>query len=276
MNRTCKVTRIGFQAFQWCSDLTSVTIPNSVIDIGFQAFQYCSGLTSVTIPNSVTRIGGSAFSSCTGLTSVTIGNSVTSIGSDAFNYCIGLTSVTLPNSVIDIGSYAFYRCSGLTSFTIPNSVISIGGSAFDGCTGLTSVIIPNSVTSIGYKAFGRVDFLTIVSQIENPFAIEGKSSGYGPFSLNTFNNATLYVPVGTIDKYRATEGWKDFLFIEEGTGPNGGDTPETKKCATPTIGYKNGKLTFNCTTEGVICQSTITDADISSYNLHILPLIKNA
>jgi len=86
------------------------------------------------------------------------------------------------------------------------------------------------------------------------------------FTTNTLNNATLYVPVGTKEKYKATQGWQDFLFIEEGDGPNGGggDTPEAKKCAKPTIGYQNGKLTFNCDTEGATCQYTITDSDIKS------------
>ena len=65
--------------------------------------------------------------------------------------------------------------------------------------------------------------------------------------------------------YKSTEGWKDFLFIEEGTGGSGGGTtPE--KCAKPTISYNNGKLTYNCETEGATCQSTITDADIKSYS----------
>lgn len=56
---------------------------------------------------------------------------------------------------------------------------------------------------------------TVISLIENPFKIIGQPSGYSIFSPNTFNNATLYVPKGTIDKYRATEGWKDFKNILE-------------------------------------------------------------
>lgn len=77
-------------------------------------------------------------------------------------------------------------------------------------------------------------------------------------------NATLYVPVGTIDKYKATTGWKEFLFIEEGTGGDTPVTPEPKQCAKPTIAYKNGKLLFNCDTEGATCAYTITDSDIKS------------
>ena len=265
MNRTRKVTSIGNWAFSGCGGLTSVTIPNSVTSIGQEAFYGCSGLTSVTIPNSVTSIGNTAFYGCSGLTSVTIGNSVTSIGNSAFSGCSGLTSVTIPNSVTRIESGAFYYCSGLTSITIPNSVTSIGEGAFILCSSLTSVTIPNSVTSIGNEAFSGCSGLTsVISLIEEPFKIYGKSSDFRTFDLDVFNNVTLFVPVGTIDKYKSTEGWKDFLFIEEGTGPNGGGTPTIQKCDKPTISYQKGKLTFNCTTEGAVCQYTITDNDIQS------------
>ena len=256
------VTSIGNYAFSDCYGLTSVTIPNSVTSIGSSAFAYCYRLTSVTIGNSVTSIGNYAFAGCSGLTSITIPNSVTSIGGSAFSGCKGLTSVTIPNSVTSIGDDAFNGCSGLTSVTIGNSVTSIGDGAFRECSGLTSITIPNSVTSIGNRAFEGVDIPTVISLIENPFTITGKTSGYRTFSQNTFNNATLYVPKGTIEKYKATDGWKDFLFIEEGTG--GGDTPETQKCEKPTISYENGKLTFTSETEGAVCQYSITDTDIKA------------
>ena len=132
------VTSIGSSAFEDCSGLTSVTIPDSVTSIGYHAFYNCSGLTSVTIPDSVTSIGYAAFDGCSGLTSVTIGNSVISIGDRAFSWCSGLTSITIPDSVISIGESAFSGCSGLTSVTIPDSVTSIGRSAFN-CNDLTDV-----------------------------------------------------------------------------------------------------------------------------------------
>ena len=300
MNRTRKVTSIGENAFRDCFTLYYVTIPNSVTSIGKDAFSGCTGLkkvivqdiaawcgisfgsenanplyyahhlysdenaeiTNLVIPNSVTSIGDWAFSRCSGLTSVTIPNSVTSIGDYTFYVCSGLTSVTIGNSVTSIGNGAFAGCSGLTSITIPNSVTSIGSEAFYYCSGLTSVTIGSGVTSIGSSAFDGVDIPTVVSLIENPFAITGKTSNSRTFTQNTFMNATLYVPKGTKEKYKSTTGWKDFVFIEEGAG--GGDTPETQKCATPTISYENGKLTFSCTTEGATCQYSITDTDIKA------------
>ena len=256
------VTSIGAEAFYGCSGLTSVTIPNSVTSIGSYAFEGCSKLTSVTIPNSVTSIKDYAFYNCSSLTSITIGNSVTSIGSSAFANCSGLTSVTIGNSVTSIGNSAFWGCSGLTSVTIPNSVTSIGNYAFYNCSGLTSVTIGSGVTSIEICAFDGVDIPTIISLIENPFKITGNISNFRTFTQNTFLNATLYVPKGTIEKYKATDGWKDFLFIEEGTG--GGDTPTTQKCEKPTISYENGKLTFRSATDGAVCQYSITDTDIKA------------
>ena len=85
----------------------------SVTSIGSSAFDGCTGLTGVEIPNCVTSIGNYAFRGCTSLASVVIPNSVTSIGSEAFYKCTSLTSIVIPNSVTSIGSEAFYDCSKL-------------------------------------------------------------------------------------------------------------------------------------------------------------------
>ena len=110
-----------------------VPVDGSVTSIGNSAFDGCTGLTRITIPDSVTSIESWAFDGCTGLTGITIPDSVTEIGWYAFRGCTGLTSITIPNSVTSIGNSAFYGCTGLTSITIPNSVKSIGKLAFDGC-----------------------------------------------------------------------------------------------------------------------------------------------
>ena len=84
------------------------------------------------------------------------------------------------------------------------------------------------MTSIGNSAFDGVDIPTVISLIENPFTITGKTSNSRTFSQNTFNNATLYVPKGTIYKYKTTGGWKDFVNIVEGT-PTGITSITTKE-----------------------------------------------
>ena len=256
------VTSIGESTFINCYSLTSVTIPNSVTSIGESAFSNCIGLTSVTIPNSVTSIGNGAFSGCKGFTSVTIPNSVTSIGNGAFSSCKGLTLITIPNSVTSIGNGSFKDCIGLTSVTIGNSVTSIGSEAFRNNSALTSVTIGNSVTSIGEYAFDGADIPIITSLIETPFAIKGKTSSGRVFTLNTYNNATLYVPKGTIDKYKTTDGWKGFVFIEESDTPPTPPTPKT--CEKPTIIYRNGNLMFTSSTEGATCYYSIIDTDIKT------------
>ena len=172
-----QVTSIGYNAFNGCTGLTSVEIPNSVTSIGDNAFSGCTGLKSLTIGNLVESIGYAAFAGCEGLTSLTIPNSVTSIGDQAFYRCAGLTSVKIPNSVTSIGEYAFSGCTGLTSVEIPNSVTSIGECAFYQCTGLASVEIPNSVTSIGDNAFSGC---TGLKSVEIPNSV--KSIGNSAFS----------------------------------------------------------------------------------------------
>ena len=172
----------------------------------------------MTIPSSVTSISNYVFSGCSGMSSVIIPNSVTTIGDGAFWGCNGLSSVTIPNGVTSIGSYAFAYCSGLSSLVIPNSVTTIGFSAFVGCN-LDFVTIGKGVTNIGKSAFGDrwADPTNVILRIENPFPILGVSIGDidSEFSWSTFENGILYVPVGTKEKYEATQGWNEFQNIKE-------------------------------------------------------------
>lgn len=141
------VVAVGKKAFDFCSNLTSVTINGG--SIGEAAFRWCSNLTSVTINGG--SIGSNAFASCENLKNVTLGDNVTSIGYNAFGNCENLESVTINGG--SIGMYAFDGCSNLKSVTLGDNVTTIGGSAFSNCSNLMSITLGEKITSIGNDAF---------------------------------------------------------------------------------------------------------------------------
>ena len=165
INSGCRL--IWNSAFSNCSKLTSVIVPDGVVQIGDYAFFYCDSLTSINIPDGVTKIGESAFYNCESLTSITIPDGITSIGEYTFNNCESLTSVTIPESVSEIGYSAFFGCSKLTSINIPSGVTSIGNWAIGRCGSLTTINIPKTVTTIGEGAFSSCYNLNIFCEAES-------------------------------------------------------------------------------------------------------------
>lgn len=255
---TFSVTSIAMNAFEGCTGITSVSIPNSVISIGGSAFERCTGLSAVTIPNSVTFIGEGAFSKCSGLTSITIPNSVTTIGVAAFSDCTWLssvffnadscslngpifarchlfTSITFGNNVKRIPGYLCENCTSLTIVTIPDSVNSIGGYAFENCSGLTSVTLGSGVTFIGTAAFYQCDHITqMISYAPVPPPLYNGTGFYG-----VPNNIPVYVPTASISNYQAAPGWSVFTnYI--------GIVPYaiTATSANPTMGSVTGGGTY--------------------------------
>ena len=182
------VTSIANNAFEYCSQVSGVVIPNSVTSIGNWAFVN-AGLTSVTVPLSVTNIGYSAFGGWSSvLSSITVDGAnpvyasaggvlfnkplttllqspphltggyaipdgVTNIADRAFIYS-SLSDVTFPGSVLSIGNYSFYNDNNLIGVTIPDNVASIGSYAFDACYNLTSATLGGGVTTLGGGVFG--------------------------------------------------------------------------------------------------------------------------
>ena len=244
------VTSIGEGAFQNCTDLTSIEIPNTVTYISKNAFSGCVQLTEVNLPDKVNYIGDQAFAGCTGLTNVTIPNSVRTLGWNTFYGCTGLTHVTLSQSLRQLsGTFAgctsltsvdiprsvtvldgtFTGCAALTAVDLPSSLTTIGERTFDGCSSLTSVYIPNSVTSIGNMAFSN----TALTDIEIPASVStlGENAFYGCdqlgsvtsrsvnppvmansdcFSESAYALAMLVVPAAGYDSYRTTDWWNLF------------------------------------------------------------------
>lgn len=185
------IRSIGSYAFCNNDYLTSITIPDTVIEIGKNPFSLCSDLTDIHVsPNSpmlavidgvlfskydkklicypcgfektayevpigVRTIGSSAFSGCHNLVNITIPDSVIEIGDMAFLSCRNLDGITIPDSVIKIGTCAFIYCFNLVSIEISNNITEIGERTFDNCINLIDITIPDSVTKVGYRTFFR-------------------------------------------------------------------------------------------------------------------------
>ena len=224
---------IGSYAFEQCSTLTSITIPDSVTGFGECAFYFCVNLININIPDGVRNFGDYAFEGCTNLSGITIPNGVTFIGDSAFKLC-DLTSITIPDSVIIIGDNPFEVCGGMTSFygkfasadnrcliidgvlksfapsglttyTIPDGVTSIGNYAFSWSC-LERITIPDSVTEIGEGAFSRTDNLTSVyckpttpPRLHRYIGFDTNASGF-----------KIYVPAESVDAYKNAEYWSDY------------------------------------------------------------------
>lgn len=190
------------------SRLTSITIPASVTSIGYRAFEGCSGLTSVTVPDSVTFIGGVAFANTPWYDSKSVG--MVYIGKVAYKYKGEMprgNSVVIKKGTVSISPFAFDGCSNLTSVTICNSVTSIGHRAFEGCIGLTSVTIPSSVTKIGDRAL-YCEYLREIYSL-NPEPPEIGEETFCPSYASGFK-LRVYVPEGSISKYKKARYWERF------------------------------------------------------------------
>ena len=220
---------IGDNAFRVCSELTSIDIPASVTSIGEDAFYGCTRLTAVTLHDGLESIGDYAFYGCTSLTAIDIPASVTSIGAGAFDGCSSLAAVTLPEGLQSIGDYAFDGCTSLTAIRIPGTVKTVGMYSFQDCSALASLELAEGVKELGHLAFRNCSALTQVTLPASltkvgidVFAGHGPSivftslattppSHSGGSPLGEVDGVTLYVPQGSLEAYKTTFGWKNYL-----------------------------------------------------------------
>ena len=297
------VETINQCAFRDCSNLNNIQIGNSVETISIYAFSGCSSLPELTIPKSTTSIAEYAFSGCTGLKKfviedrettlklgsnyddplfadcpldyVYIGGDISYSTSSSHGYSpfyrnTSLREVVITDKETEISANEFYGCTNLQNFTVGDGVTTFGDWAFSGCSSLKKLSFGSQLKTIGKEAFSDCVAVTeITSKATTPPTC-------GSMALDDINKweCTLNIPKGCSAAYQAAEQWKEFFFITEGEGgePVEPETPEEKVCATPTISYENGKLIFNCETEGAVCKSTITDDDIASFEANEVQL----
>lgn len=230
------VTGIAPFAFQSCTSITSITIPESVWRLGISAFEGCTSLTSITLPYGVDWVGNYAFKGCTSLTSIDIPNSVKAIEVDAFKDCTSLSSITVPDSVTKIDNRAFDGCTSLKtitveegnadytsidgvlfkkdnaelafvcypagrgdkSYTIPEGVTKVEAGA---CSQFTSVTLPKSMATINYSAFNGCKSLTSITIPDSVTEIQQQAFYYCTSLTNiTIPNSVTKIETSAFDQ----------------------------------------------------------------------------
>jgi hypothetical protein len=264
--KLCNVKQINKYAFSGCQSLKMVEISEDLVVLGEEAF-FDTGIESISLPNTIKGLNENTFGMCRNLKHIKLPDGIEVLPSRFLQGCSSLTSIDLPESLKSINRYAFIGCTGLTEISFPKSVFRIDGSVFSGCDNLTKVIFNSSNIDFRYEEYSSGEIYYAFDNCNNIQTVvltdPNPSTSNRAFSQMTYLFATLFVPKGTVDAYKATEGWNYFVNIEEYDGDY--VVPEKTKCAVPTITYSEGKLTFTCETEGAECVANISDADIKTH-----------
>ena len=198
------VSTIEDNGFYDCSKLTAINLPASLVTIGAATFAGCSSLTTLTLPESVRNIGTGCFTGCTNLESFTVQHSESNPfwHYRDFDGVLYQTKVTGEPYIL----VAYPNKHGDT-YSVLEGIYFIESYAF--CmTDIKNLTLP-SFNGAGELAFGYCSKLTTVtSNVTVP------SSVYGCFD-NSTANATLYIPKGTTELYKASGGWDKFNNIVE-------------------------------------------------------------
>lgn len=211
-NKEVKVSCILDDAFRNASELTSISIPQSVYSIGRLAFSW-SGLKSITIPNSVVSIGNNVFMGCNNLTDITLSESLQRIPWSAFQGDKKLISIIIPNSVKNIGAQAFISCKQLSFVVMPDSLLSIGRSAFSYCEKLSSLRLPKSLMHIDDSAFTGTGLRDLYCERKAPSEYNCSEEAF--WLSFDYSKCTLHVPIGCKEAYASLSPWSNFTNIVE-------------------------------------------------------------
>lgn len=174
-----KVTSVEDSAFEGCKNLTSISLPESIVSLGVRAFTDCSELTSISLPESIVSLGDYVFFECSKLTSIELPKSVISLGVFAFWGCSSLKNVKLSPSLKEIPEGCFYYCP-FNKLDLPNGIERIGKRAFSDLTEQTTLILPPSINAIGLDAFpDNVNLIILNGNIS--------------WEISSIINSTLYI-----------------------------------------------------------------------------------
>lgn len=221
------VTLIQSYAFNGCSSLGQIDIPASVTEIRSGAFSG-TALEEITIPEGVKSIGESCFANCRKLTSVHLPSTLESFGTYAFSWCDKMEEITIPAGVTDMGYGTFADCQKLTKVNIPSGVTEIKGRLFTECSSLEEITLPAGLTTIGYSAFYKtglkeVDIpsgVTIIeaeafyhSTVEKFILRPATPPALNSHSLPYRTNFEIRVPEGSVDAYKAADGWSNYADL---------------------------------------------------------------
>ena len=191
------LTTLGSNAFESCKSLKTIKIPSGVTAIPENCFRECSLMESVSLPEGLVEIGASAFSGCQNLESVTLPESLTTLGSNAFESCKSLKTIKIPSGVTAIPENCFRECSLMESVSLPAGLVKIGAYAFNGCQNLESVALPESLKTLGYSAFKACKLLKTIKIPSGVTAIPDQCFD----GCSSLENVTIPEGVTTIGDY---------------------------------------------------------------------------
>ena len=200
--------------------MTSIYVGTGLTDFGHYAFGGVKGLQSLVVaegntvfstPNNCNTVIDNEKKVRLGCANSVIPDGVESIYLDAFMDCTGLTSIKFPSSLRQIYGSGFENCTGLTSIELPEGFTTLYYGAFMKCSGVTTITLPSTLSTMKDLSLNCKNVKSIICHIDEPFAIDKRVFSFDAI----FQNARLFVPFGTIDKYKSTAGWNSFKHIIE-------------------------------------------------------------
>ena len=211
---------IGYRAFEYCSDLEELTMPNTVTELqpyqnnynnDASTFYECTSLRKLHFSDALVTIGGNMCYECNSLEDVKLPKNLNIIRSNAFTRTSSLRGIDFPENLKTIYDNAFYE-SGLDSVKLPIGLTSLGNYAFRYCRSLKYVELPSYISSYYYNFRDCPAINKVVCRSATPPNVEADPFDDGPSK----GSVTLVVPSFAVVNYKLDSYWYQFGSIVEG------------------------------------------------------------